>query len=83
MNTRLTDAIQRAAERAVTQLGSSWLMATVTAANAGGTVDVATGRGPVAAVRRLKSYASPVVGDVVVVLISPTGNWLVVGALAS
>ncbi|MYX02252.1 hypothetical protein SAMN02745831_00384 [Streptomyces sp. PgraA7] len=82
MSTRLTEAIQSAAERAVTQLGSSWLMATVTAANAGGTVDVTTARGPVAGIRRLKSYASPVVGDVVVVLTNANGNWVVVGALA-
>lgn len=82
MNTRLVEAIQSAAERAVTQLGSSWLTATVTAANAGGTVDVATARGPVAGVRRLKSYASPVVGDVVVVLTNANGNWVVVGAVA-
>ncbi|WP_179254280.1 MULTISPECIES: hypothetical protein [unclassified Streptomyces] len=54
----------------------------MTAANAGGTVDVTTARGPVAGIRRLKSYASPVVGDVVVVLTNANGNWVVVGALA-
>lgn len=79
----LSEAIQRAASRAVQQEAGGWLIATVTAVNAGGTVDIATARGPVAAVRRLKSYSAPVVGDRVKVDFKADGNWLVIDALAS
>lgn len=80
--TRLVDAVQRAAERAVAQRSAAWLLATVTATYTDGTVDVTTARGPVAKVRRLKSYATPAVADVVMVSLNSDGNWLVVGALA-
>lgn len=78
----LADAVQRAAYRAVEQRASAWLMASVTAVNGDGTVDISTARGPVAGVRRLKSYSAPVVGDVVKVSRNADGNWIVDGACA-
>lgn len=81
--TRTVRAVQIAAEHAVTQTATSWLLATVTATHTDGTVDITTATGPIASVRRLKAYSSPTVSDVVVVLTSPNGNWVVVGALAT
>jgi hypothetical protein len=46
------------------------------------TVNIATAVGPVASVRRLKSYSAPAVNDVVKVSRNPDGNWVVDGALA-
>ncbi|MFD5198805.1 hypothetical protein ACFWM7_01280 [Streptomyces sp. NPDC058375] len=80
---RLSEAVQRAVGRALQQQVGGWLIATVTAVNSGGTVDITTARGPVAAVRRLKSYSAPAVGDRVKVDFKPDGNWIVVDALAS
>ncbi|MGP3750888.1 hypothetical protein [Streptomyces sp. IBSNAI001] len=79
---RLSEAIQRAASRAVQQESSGWLIATVTATYTDGTVDISTARGPVSRVRRLKSY-TPAVNDRVQVDYNPDGNWIVIGALAS
>jgi hypothetical protein len=78
----LVEAIQRAAQRAVEQRASAWMLATVTAVNSDGTVDISTARGPVAAVRRMKSYSAPVVGEVVKVSRNADGNWIVDGACA-
>ncbi|OSC76523.1 hypothetical protein B5180_01840 [Streptomyces sp. BF-3] len=80
---RLSEAVQRAVDRALQQQVGGWLIATVTAVNSGGTVDITTARGPVEAVRRLKSYSAPAVGDRVKVDFKPDGNWIVVDALAS
>lgn len=80
---RTRDAVQRAAQTAVTQGAASWCLASVTATHTNGTVDVTTARGPVAGVRRLKSYVTPAVNDVVAVMTSPNGNWLVIGVLAT
>lgn len=82
LSKRLADAVQRATERAVEQRAASWILATVTAVNSGGTVDISTARGPVAAVRRMKSYSAPAVGEVVKVSRNSDGNWVVDGALA-
>lgn len=79
----LYEAIQRAASRAVQQEAGGWLIATVTAVNSDGTVDITTSRGPVVAVRRLTSYSAPTVGNLVRVDFKADGNWLVIGALAS
>ncbi|MFJ8808502.1 hypothetical protein [Streptomyces sp. NPDC102490] len=68
--------------RSIEQQASRWVLASVTATHTDGTVDISTPRGPVTYVRRLKSYASPAVGDVVKVDINSAGNWIVVGALA-
>ncbi|MET7939641.1 hypothetical protein [Streptomyces sp. NPDC005302] len=78
----LADAVQMAAQRAVEQRASAWFLASVTAVNSGGTVDISTARGPVLAVRRLKSYSAPAVGDVIKVSRNADGNWVVDGALA-
>lgn len=80
--TKIADAVQNAASRAVAQDASAWLLATVTAIGTSGTVDVTTATGPVPGVRRLRSYA-PMVGDVVQVHRNAAGNWLVAGVLAS
>ncbi|GGY88612.1 hypothetical protein CP967_31150 [Streptomyces nitrosporeus] len=79
----LTEAVQRAASRAVAQEAPGWLIATVTATYADGTVDIATSRGPVEKVRRLKSYSTPAVGDMVKVDYNSDGNWIVAGSLAT
>jgi hypothetical protein len=78
----LADAVWRAAQRAVQQLAPAWFLATVTVVNSDGTVDISTARGPVAGVRRLKSYSSPAVNDVVKVSRNADGNWIVDGVLA-
>ncbi|MFE0326327.1 hypothetical protein ACFW08_05860 [Streptomyces sp. NPDC058960] len=78
----LADAVQRAARRAVEQRAPAWFLASVTAVNANGTVDISTARGPVTQVRRLKAYSSPAVNDVVKVSRNADGNWIVDGALA-
>lgn len=83
MSNPLVDAIHTAAERAVIANAAGWRLATVTAANSDGTVDITTALGPVAGVRRLKAYSAPAVGDNVMVTFNSDGNWLVVGALAS
>lgn len=82
-STALVDAVQRAAERAVTQGAANWLLATVTATHTNGTLDITTATGPVPNVRRMKAYSSPAVNDVVVVLTHPNGNWVILGALAA
>lgn len=79
----LAEAVQHAATSAVDQRAAAWKLATVTAVNTGGTLDIATALGPVAAVRRLKGYTSPAVGQVVMVVRNSDGNWLVVDALAT
>lgn len=83
MQKRLADAVSRSATDAVTQQAAAWLLGTVTAVNTGGTVDITTATGPVLAVRRLRSYAAPIVGDVVRVDRKADGNWLVTGALSA
>ncbi|MFE5828734.1 hypothetical protein ACFQ8W_00435 [Streptomyces sp. NPDC056508] len=82
MTSRLAEAVQRAAETAVAQAGASWFLATVTAVNSGGTLDITTATGPVPAVRRLKCCTA-VVGDNVMVVVNAAGNWLVIDATAS
>lgn len=77
------EAVQRAAESAVQRLALSACMATVTATHTDGTVDITTAAGPVPSVRRFKSYAAPAVGDVVLILKDPAGNWTVLGAYAT
>ncbi|MFI6444709.1 hypothetical protein [Kitasatospora sp. NPDC050543] len=77
----LAEAIQRASESAVLQLGTTWILATVTATGTG-VVSISTATGTVANVRRLKAYSSPTVGETVVVTRNADGNWVVLGALA-
>lgn len=79
----LAEAVQSAATSAVDQRAAAWKLATVTAVNSVGTLNISTALGPLVSVRRLKHYASPVVGDVVMVARNSDGNWLVVDALAT
>ncbi|MFJ4768465.1 hypothetical protein ACIP88_05010 [Streptomyces uncialis] len=83
MSQRLADAFQRTAQRTVTQGAASWQLATITAAYTDGTCDITTATGPVERVRRLSSYANPLVGDRVHVVTRPDGNWLITGATAA
>jgi hypothetical protein len=82
LSRQIIDAVQRLVTATVDQRAASWGLATVTAVNSNGTVDITTPRGPVASVRRLKSYSAPVVNDVVKVSRNSDGNWIVDGALA-
>lgn len=79
---QLVDAVQRLVVETVAQRSASWGLATVTAVNGDGTVNLSTPRGPMTQIRRLKSYTSPAVNDVVKVSRNPNGNWVVDGALA-
>lgn len=79
----LAEAVQAAATSAVAQRAAAWKLATVTAVNTGGTLDIKTALGPIAGVRRLKGYTSPAVGNVVMVVSNADGNWIVVDALAT
>lgn len=82
LSKQIRDAVQRLVVEVVTQRAASWGLATVTAVNGNGTVDLSTARGPVQGVRRMKSYSSPAVNDVVKVSRNSDGNWIVDGALA-
>lgn len=82
-STSLTEAVKGAATRAVVQQAPSWGLASVTAVHSGGKVDITTASGPASNIRRCKSYASPALGDVVVILRNPNGNWVVLDALAT
>lgn len=57
--------------------GSDWRQATVTAVNADGTVD-ADG---IPSIRRQSTYEGPLVGDLIRITQSSTGNWIAVGRL--
>lgn len=58
--------------------GSDWHLATVTAVNADGTVD-ADG---ITGIRRQSTYEAPLVGDLIRISRSSTGNWVTAGRLA-
>lgn len=81
MSSTLASAISAHVRDAIAQQASTWILATVTATYTS-TLDIATATGPVLGVRRLRSYSSPAVGDVVQVDRNSDGNWIVVGALA-
>ncbi|MFI0211963.1 hypothetical protein ACH4OV_25245 [Streptomyces diastaticus] len=83
MTRRLANAVERAATRSVSREAASWSLATISAVRSDGTVDLTTATGDVERIRRLRSYASPQVGDRVQVAKSPSGNWLVAGATAA
>ncbi|MEU7039834.1 hypothetical protein AB0A77_02095 [Streptomyces varsoviensis] len=83
MSEPVADAVEIMARSAVAQGSSSWITATVSAVRDDGTCDIDTAAGPVIGVRRLSSYASPQVGDVVQVDKTATGNWLITGATAT
>jgi hypothetical protein len=75
----LKDQAKRAGEESPSVRGSDWRLATVTAVNAGGTVAA----GGISTIRRLKSYTTPAVGDVIVISQSGNGNWIALGPLAT
>ncbi|MFD7101939.1 hypothetical protein [Streptomyces celluloflavus] len=71
-------AVQSAAAAPAVR-GSDWRTGTVTAVNADGTVAV----GDAIRARRLESYATPAIGDRIVISQSGTGNWLALGRIAA
>lgn len=70
---------RRTGEQTPAVRGADWRLATVTAVNAGGTVD-ADG---IEDIRRLVSYTTPTVGDVIVISQASSGNWITFGPLAT
>lgn len=84
-NRALGAAMKRQAERAGAQTpavrGSDWRLATVTAVNGDGTVEVDGIAG--FDVRRLASYTTPAVDDDIVISQSSSGNWIALGPLAT
>ncbi|MFD5161044.1 hypothetical protein ACFWMJ_23695 [Streptomyces hawaiiensis] len=82
LSKQVIDAVQRLVVDTVVQRCALWGLAKVTAVNGDGTVDLETALGPVDSVRRLKSYTSPAVNDVVKYSRNADGNWIVDGALA-
>jgi hypothetical protein len=82
LSKQLIDAVQRLVVETIRQRTASWGLAKVTVVNSDGTVDISTASGPMAGVRRLKSYSAPAVNDVVKYSRNADGNWVVDGALA-
>ncbi|EFE65748.1 predicted protein [Streptomyces viridosporus ATCC 14672] len=70
---------QRTGENTVSVRGSRLMLATVTAAPGAGLVEVDGDM----EVRRLTSYTTPTVGDLVVLADFGDGNWAVLGKLAT
>lgn len=61
--------------------GADWRLAVVTVVNTDGTVEVE--EAPDIPIRRLASYTTPAVDDVIVISQSSSGNWLAIGPLAT
>lgn len=74
----LKQQAKRTGERTPSVRGGDWRLATVTAVNADGTI-VADG----ITARRLESYLSPAIGDIVVLDQNSMGNWLARGRTAT
>lgn len=74
----LKQQAKRAGEQATTVRGADWRLATVTTVGTDGTVTAGGIRA-----RRLKSYTTPAVGDVIVISESSSGNWIALGPLAT
>ncbi len=68
----------RAGEQAPSVRGSDWRLTTVTAVNTDGSV-TADGM----TIRRLETYTNPLVGELIVVSQSSSGNWIAWGRLAA
>lgn len=83
VNRELGAALRRSAQRTGEQTpsvrGCDWRLATVTAVNGDGTVEVDGAMD----VRRLVSYATPAEDDVIVISQSSSGNWIALGPLAT
>ncbi|MFE9735492.1 hypothetical protein ACFYO9_34115 [Streptomyces sp. NPDC005863] len=80
---QLADALQQQAVTAGSTTpsvrGADWRLATVQTINGNGTIVTADG----ITVRRLETYTLPLVGDVIAVTQSSSGNWLALGRLSS
>lgn len=80
---RLADALQKQAVSAGANTpsvrGADWRLATVQTVNAGGTIVTDDG----ITVRQLETYTMPLVGDVIVISQSSSGNWIACGRLAT
>ncbi|MEV4783969.1 hypothetical protein AB0K53_00695 [Streptomyces tuirus] len=74
----LKQQARRTGERSPKVRGSDWRMATVTAVAADGTI---TADGVTA--RRMESYQSPTVGDLIVMAQSSSGSWIAHGRLSA
>ncbi|NED31127.1 hypothetical protein [Streptomyces sp. SID8499] len=61
--------------------GADWRLATVSIVNSDGTLEVQ--EAPGITIRRLASYTTPLVGDVIVISQSSSGNWLACGRTAA
>lgn len=85
VNRELGAALKRASQRTGEQTpsvrGADWRLATVTAVNGDGTVEVDGVAG--FDVRCLASYTTPAVDDVIVISQSSSGNWIALGPLAT
>jgi hypothetical protein len=73
----LAQRAKRAGEKAPTVRGSDWRLATVSAVASDGTVTADSLK-----VRRMETYQNPLVGDVVVIGQSSSGNWITHGRLS-
>lgn len=70
---------KRTGERAPSVRGADWRLATVTAVNTDGTVEVDSAMD----VRRMDTYQAPIVGDVIVICQAGSGNWITFGRTAA
>jgi len=75
----LQQAAKRAGEQTPSVRGADWRLATVTAINTDGTVEVDDAFN----VRRMDGYQAPAVGDVIVISQSSSGNWVAHGRTAT
>lgn len=75
----LKQQAKRAGEQAPSVRGGDWRLATVTAVNGDGTVDV----DGIDDVRRMAFYTGPAVGQVIRIDQSSSGNWVAMGPLAT
>ena len=79
LKTALQQAAKRAGEQAPSVRGADWRLATVTAVNTDGTVEVDDAFN----VRRMDGYQAPAVNDVIVISQSSSGNWVAHGRTAA
>ncbi|MDX5566910.1 hypothetical protein PYK79_31760 [Streptomyces sp. ID05-04B] len=66
---------RRTGERSPSVRGSDWSLATVATVNTDGTIVTTDG----ITCRRLETYTMPLVGDIIVISESSSGNWLTLG----
>ncbi len=78
LSAALKGQAQRIGERTPSVRGADWQLATVTAVNADGTVEVES----TTDIRRMDVYQAPTVGDVIAISQSSSGNWIALGRTA-